>query len=78
MIEDELKVRIAKILQISVEDLNAESEIGKTRGWDSFTHVELLLFLEEAFNITLSEASLAYYSKLKNILKLAKKDEYER
>ena len=74
MVENELKARIAEILKISVEELNSGSEIGTTCGWDSFAHVELLLFLEEVFHVAMSEESLSYYSNLKNILTLAKKN----
>ena len=72
--KQELIREIAKILNVDEKDLGENSALGETANWDSFTHVEILLFIEQTFNIEINEQTIETYTNLSNILKLLNSD----
>jgi acyl carrier protein len=68
MNENELLLKTKKVFKIvfgeSVPPLTAELSAKDVEGWDSIGHIDLILALEEEFNI---EISALASSKLKNI-----------
>ena len=52
---DKLKEMIANQLSISVEEVSEEKEIVKDLGADSLDIVEMLMTLEEEYNITIPD-----------------------
>lgn len=53
-VEVPTKVRMlfAKVLRIPPEDIRMDSSTKTTRNWDSLRHVELVVEIEEAYNVS--------------------------
>ena len=66
----DLKIEISKILKISVDELEENAGLGITHNWDSFGQVQIMMFLEDKFDIEIDEDSLEKYSTLENILEV--------
>lgn len=49
-IANEVKELIAKILEVSVNDINEDTAIGDLPQWDSLHHLEIISAVEEKFN----------------------------
>ena len=54
---NELKIKevFKNIFQIDVSSINDETSVDTVEKWDSLKHLNLVLALEEAFNITFTE-----------------------
>lgn len=66
----ELLNELSNILKIPVENINGFEQLGTTPSWDSFAHVEIMLFLEKEFNVELNEESMNEFSSMDRILKI--------
>jgi acyl carrier protein len=53
--ELKLKEVFKKIFQIEISSINDETSVDTVEKWDSLKHLNLVLALEEAFNITFTE-----------------------
>ena len=60
---------IANILKIRPERLNADSQIGSVSEWDSFAHVEIMMYLEENYDLSIDEKTIEKLTNIKSILK---------
>jgi acyl carrier protein len=60
---------IAIILKVSPDRLNKNSSIGSIPEWDSFSHIEIMLYLEEKYDLLIDEHSIEKLVKIKNILR---------
>lgn len=55
--EDRIREIIAKNLNLSVEDIEASGiqlEFNKTNGWDSLSHLTIMMELEDEFDVEIS------------------------
>ena len=50
--------------------LNRELSAKKLKGWDSFTHISLLLGIEERFNITFSTDEMVSFANVGELVEL--------
>lgn len=50
-----LKQTMANVFRISPEDVTEESSMDNLEQWDSLKHLYLVLALEQAFDVTMSE-----------------------
>jgi len=53
--EDKLKQVLADVFGIDVRTINETSSVDTVENWDSLRHLNLVLALEEKFNVTLTE-----------------------
>jgi acyl carrier protein len=50
--EERLKAIMADVLEISVEEINSDTSMDTLENWDSLLHLNLILALEEAFEVS--------------------------
>ena len=67
---DKVKKLLAEQLTISAEKVTLESDIVKDLGADSLDVVEMLMSLEEEFNITVPEEDAVNIKTVGDIIKL--------
>jgi len=53
--EIKLKSVLASIFQVDVNLINDETSVDSVEGWDSLTHMNLVLALEQVFNVSFTE-----------------------
>jgi acyl carrier protein len=53
--ENRLKQVLADIFKIDAQSINEDTSVDNVEKWDSLTHLNLVLALEDAFNITFTE-----------------------
>ncbi len=55
--DNEIKLRyvIASVFQIDANAVNEDSSVDSIETWDSLTHLNLVLALEQEFNVSLTE-----------------------
>ena len=63
-------VIVAEALHCKPEELTADSSMYHTHGWDSFGHLAVIQALEQAFGISIDDASVERYTTMKAILEL--------
>jgi len=66
----ELKTFVSSVLNISLDVLDDDAELGITPGWDSMAYLRLLSALEREYNIELNEDTVEKYRKLSAIAAL--------
>jgi acyl carrier protein len=52
---DKLTKIISEALQISADKITPTTAIHETPAWNSLTHIELIIMIEEAFNLQFQE-----------------------
>lgn len=67
---DKIKELIAKQLNKPIEEVTEEKEVVKDLGADSLDVVEMLMSLEEEFNITVPEEDAVNIKTVGDIIKL--------
>lgn len=50
-VEEQVRVLLAGILNVSAEEINEDTAIGDMPGWDSMHHLQILSGIEKHFNI---------------------------
>ena len=53
--EIKLKGVLASIFQVDVNSINDDTSVDSLEGWDSLTHMNLVLALEQVFNVSFTE-----------------------
>ena len=53
--ENDLKQVMADVFRAPVKSITADSSIDTVASWDSLTHLNLILALEERFNVSFTE-----------------------
>src|SRR5687767_4254653 len=61
---------VARVLEISVDQINENSEMGETPNWDSLNHVILIGELENSYEIQIPNEDIEKYVKMKAIIQL--------
>lgn len=61
---------LGDILKSDVRDLPEDADIVTCPGWDSFVQLEIMLHLEERYDVEMTEENIRTYSALSNILRL--------
>ena len=70
--EDRIKNIMAAVFEISISDIDDESSVDTIKSWDSLKHMNLIIALEEEFQITIPDeevGNLITYPLIKLILK---------
>ena len=71
--KEKLKEVLALILEIDVHDINDSTSFDVIDSWDSMSHMNIILSIEEEFNIKISDEvalDLTSYPLLLKLLKL--------
>jgi acyl carrier protein len=58
MIEDKLKKIMSKILKVDANEIHADSSPDNISTWDSLQHMNLVLGLEQSFNISFDDEEI--------------------
>ena len=53
--ENRLKQVLTDVFKIDAQSINEDTSVDNVEKWDSLTHLNLVLALEDAFNITFTE-----------------------
>lgn len=53
--EDRIKNIMAAVFEISISDIDDESSVDTIKSWDSLKHMNLIIALEEEFQITIPD-----------------------
>jgi acyl carrier protein len=53
IVEDELKRIMADVLEVNADKISKESSMETIASWDSLKHMELMVAIEENFDITM-------------------------
>ncbi len=64
---------VSQIIGVSVESLNEESSRGTVEYWDSLKHMNIILALEEEFNISFSDEEITKINSIHDIINVFKK-----
>lgn len=70
--EQKLKKIIADLFKIKEDEINDESSMDNIANWDSLKHMNLIIAIEEQFEITLSAdeiVEMTSFVKIKQILR---------
>ncbi|OCL85618.1 acyl carrier protein [Arcobacter porcinus] len=70
MIKDEIVKVISDILNISSSSLSDESNYCNTNGWDSMATTNIIIALEEKFDIDIELDDAEKFTSIKNILEI--------
>lgn len=63
---------IAKVLQVPVDDITPDVEIGELDEWDSLHNVTIFAELEKQFNIKITQDMLVDLENVEDIISLVK------
>lgn len=67
MLKDELKQIMAAIFNVDVASINDDSSSDSISSWDSLKHMNLILAIEEEFNLSLSDDEVIQMFDFKGI-----------
>ena len=51
---EKVRIVIAEVLQVSIEEITSETTFGDIPQWDSMGHMEVMLALEEDFGVAVT------------------------
>lgn len=57
--ENKLKAIMASVLNVSPEEIDDNCAVGSFKKWDSLAHMNLIVILEQEFNLELSDDDVA-------------------
>ena len=67
-IEDRIKNVMSAVFEISIEEINDESSPDTIELWDSLKHLNLVLALEEEFNVQFTDDDITELINMKLII----------
>lgn len=70
--KDKLLRIISNIMNIPIERLNEESSPDNVESWDSLKHLNLILAIEQEFNVVLSDEEIIEMMNVQVILEILK------
>ena len=72
MMEEKIFEIIARVLNVSVDMIDCDVEIGELAEWDSLHHVAIIAELEKVFNIKFDAEDLQELEDVSDIISLVK------
>ena len=60
------------LLNVDPTELTCGLDMANLQQWDSFAHVQIMMFLEENYGVVINEETLIKYSHFENIITLLK------
>jgi len=71
--EEKLRIIVADILEIPVEEINSETSMDTVEDWDSLKHLNLILAIEETFDVSLLVDEVTEMTDFPNIVTILEK-----
>ena len=71
--QSKIKRVMSIVFEIPVDEINDESSIETTKAWDSLRHMNLIVALEEEFNIQFLDEEILEVMKFQDIVNLVQK-----
>lgn len=68
--EEKVIALIASVLEISVEEVTLDTEIGELDEWDSLHNMEIIAELEKTFNVKITSEMLVDLEDVSDIVSL--------
>lgn len=65
---------VARVLGLTLNEINENSAMGETPNWDSLTHVILIGELEKSYDIEIPNDDIDKYYTMKSIIELYKRE----
>jgi acyl carrier protein len=59
---------VAKVLKINPSLLSEDSTMGQTPNWDSLNHIAIIVELEKAYKVEISDADISNLVTIRSIL----------
>ncbi|MFX0135183.1 MAG: acyl carrier protein [Candidatus Hodarchaeota archaeon] len=69
---DKLFNVISVLIGIPVEDLSEDSSYGSVPYWDSLKHMNLILALEEEFDVSFTDEEISRISSIRDMIEILK------
>ncbi len=69
-IENRVLTIVSDVLNVSRADLNSESTSESTKGWDSVGHLNLVVALEEAFELAFEPEDIERMSSVREMVRV--------
>lgn len=70
MKKDKIISVIAEVLQTNISNINEKSDYNNTNGWDSLAATNIIVALEEEFDIDIEIDDAEKFISVENILKI--------
>ena len=70
---EKLKGYMSKVFRVPVEDIFDTATMDDIVGWDSLTHIELIIVIENEYGIQLSGDDIADMQSVREIQRILKK-----
>ena len=70
--EEKVKEIIARVIQVPVEEVENETEIGELDEWDSLRNLTIFVELQKEFNIKITQDMLMDLENVDDIIDLVK------
>lgn len=70
--EDKVKEIIARVLHVSVDEVECDTEIGELDEWDSLRNLAIFAELQKAFNVKITQEMLMDLENVADIIALLK------
>lgn len=74
MKKDKIISVIAEVLQTNISNINEKSDYNNTNGWDSLATTNIIVALEEEFDIDIELDDAEKFVSVENILKILKEN----
>lgn len=71
--EDKIKMIMARVFEMKIEDLPAEINQSTVDNWDSLRHLNLIVELEEAFDKSFEPEEISEMTSMGKIMEMIKK-----
>lgn len=68
--EEKVKKLIASVLKVPVEEVLSDTEIGELDEWDSIHNLEIIVELEKAFGVKITQEMLVDLEDVSDIVNL--------
>ncbi len=69
-LEQEAKRLLAEALEIGIDDVPADAQIGQTVGWDSVAHLELITAIEDYLDTEIPTEDALEISNLNDVVEV--------
>jgi len=70
--EDKLKQVFKELFKIEPGDFSEDLDVNSVAGWDSMNHLNLIISLEESFNVSFSTDEVIQMTSVKSIIEILK------
>jgi acyl carrier protein len=70
--EEKLKSIMSTVFQVEINEINSDASPSNLSQWDSMNHLNLVISIEEEFNLNLNDSQIVEMVDFNSILKIIK------